>query len=150
MQSKTKLVTVVKPWGKLTSMKAYISCLKITERGWSIPSYYNRDSKSTKKDHQIYFKKMQNIKIGSAFSSYWKHNSKRMKINHPSISTNKAINWYHNYLTLATHVSKRQRDKIRDRLEKDTEYHPVTKQILYILSIQETQPEVWHYTNTRN
>ncbi len=70
------------------------------------------------------------IKIGSAFSSYWKHNSKRVKINCPSISTNRAINWYHNYPTLATHVSKRQWDQIRDRLKRDTEYHPVTKQIL--------------------
>ena len=26
-----------------------------------------------------------------------------MKINHPSISTNRAISWYHHYLTLATH-----------------------------------------------
>jgi hypothetical protein len=59
MQSKTKLVTVVKQWGKLTSMKAYISCLYITERGWYIPSYYNRDNKSKKKDHQIYSKKVQ-------------------------------------------------------------------------------------------
>jgi hypothetical protein len=33
-----------------------------------------------------------------------------MKIIHPSISTNKATSWYHHYLTLATHVLKRQRD----------------------------------------
>jgi hypothetical protein len=59
MQSKTKLVTAVKLWGKLTSMKAYISCLYIMERGWYIPSYYNRDSKTKKKEHQIYSKKMQ-------------------------------------------------------------------------------------------
>ena len=59
------------------------------------------------------------MKIGSAFSSYWKHNSKRMKINRPSISTNRAFNWYHIYLTLDTHVSKRQLDQIRDRLERD-------------------------------
>jgi hypothetical protein len=29
-------------------MKIYIACLLIMERGWIIPSYYNRDSKSTK------------------------------------------------------------------------------------------------------
>jgi hypothetical protein len=29
-------------------MKIKIACLQITERGWIIPSYYNRDSKSTK------------------------------------------------------------------------------------------------------
>jgi hypothetical protein len=40
-------------------MKILIACLQITERGWIIPSYYNRDSKAQKKDHQIYSKKMQ-------------------------------------------------------------------------------------------
>ncbi len=35
-----------------------------------------------------------------------------MKINQPSISTNRAISWYHHYLTLATHVSKRQGDPL--------------------------------------
>ena len=56
MQSKTKLVTVVKQWGKLTSMKVYISCLYITERGWNIPIYYNRDSKNTKERSPDLFK----------------------------------------------------------------------------------------------
>ncbi len=65
-------------------------------------------------------KRCKNIKLGSAFSSYWKHNSERMKINSPSISTNRAINWCHHYLTLATHASKRQLDQTRDRLERDT------------------------------
>jgi hypothetical protein len=38
-----------------------------------------------------------------------------MKTNHPSISTNRAVTWYHHCLTLATHS---QRDKeIRDILE---------------------------------
>ncbi len=120
MQSKTKLVTVVKQRGKLTNMKAYTSHVcKSWKRGWNIPSYYNIDSKSTKKDHQIYSKKLLDIKIGSAFSYYLKHNSKRMKINCPSISTERAVNWYHNYLTLDTYVSKRQWDQICDRLERD-------------------------------
>jgi hypothetical protein len=43
-----------------------------------------------------------------------------MKINRPSISTKREINWYNHYLTLNTHVSKRQCDQIRDRLERDT------------------------------
>jgi hypothetical protein len=40
-------------------MKILISCFQITERGWNILSYYNRDSKTQQKDHQIYSKKMQ-------------------------------------------------------------------------------------------
>ncbi len=40
-------------------MKIYISCLQIMEKGWNIPSYYNRDSKAQQKDHQIYSNKMQ-------------------------------------------------------------------------------------------
>jgi hypothetical protein len=40
------------------------------KRGWIIPSYYNRDSKAQKKDHQIYSNKMQKLHIGLAFSSY--------------------------------------------------------------------------------
>jgi hypothetical protein len=38
-------------------MKVYISCLKITERGWIIPPFYNRDSKSTKEISLDLFKK---------------------------------------------------------------------------------------------
>jgi hypothetical protein len=34
-----------------------MSCLLITERGWIIPPYYNRDSKSTKEKSSDLFKK---------------------------------------------------------------------------------------------
>jgi hypothetical protein len=70
MQSRTKLVTVIKQWGKLTRMKAYISCLFIMERGWYIPSYYNRDSKTKKKDHQIYSKRCKTSKMDQRFNLF--------------------------------------------------------------------------------
>ncbi len=77
-------------------------------------------AKQKRKITRSILKRCKNIKIGSAFSFYWKHNSERMKIKCPSISTNRAINWYHHYLTLATHASKRQWGQIHDRLERDT------------------------------
>ncbi len=120
MQSETKLVTIVKQWGKQKPWKfrSHV-CTSRKEDGIYRLTTIEIAKQKRKIDRSI-LKRCKNIKIWSAFSSYWKHKSKRTKINHPSISTNREINWYHHYLSLATHASTRQWDQIRDRLERDT------------------------------
>jgi hypothetical protein len=107
---KDKTSNSFKTMGQTIGKYQQISCLQITERGWNIPSYYNRDSKAQQKDHQIYSKKMQKHHhwIGVFNLLKTQQCNMEIKINHPSISTNRATSWYHHYLTLATHVSKRQ------------------------------------------
>ncbi len=49
---------------------------KSQKKGWNILSYYNRDRKKHKrKITRSILKRCKNIKIGLAFSTYWKHNS---------------------------------------------------------------------------
>jgi hypothetical protein len=75
MQSKTKLVTVLKQWRKL-----YVNNNKHEDLNLMFANHGKEDgiyshttieiAKAKKKDHQIYSKKMQKIKIGLAFSTY--------------------------------------------------------------------------------
>ncbi len=70
-----------------------------------------------------------------------------MKINHPSISMNRAISCYYQYLTLVTHVSKRQWDPwYTGKVYIIPSGH---KTDLANLTKNKRQPKVWSCTSTK-
>ncbi len=76
MQSKMRLVTVVKQWANKHEPISHV-CKSQKEDG-----IYRLTTieivKAQRKITRSILKRCKNIKIGSAFSFYWKHNSKRM------------------------------------------------------------------------
>jgi hypothetical protein len=73
MQSETKLETVLKQWGKLTSMRFKSHVCK----SWKEDGIYRLTTieiaKHKRKITKSILKRCKNIKIGSMFSSYGKH-----------------------------------------------------------------------------
>jgi hypothetical protein len=77
------------------------------------------------------------------------YKDEKMKINHPSISTDRAISWYHHYLQHPNH--SHLDETMRSVIYWKGMYDTIRSQEKSCKSYQkqETQTKVWYCTNTK-
>ncbi len=156
MQSETRLDKSLKTMEQTISRHQQTwrfkphSC-KSWERGWNIPSYYNRDSNSTKEQSPDLLLKMQiNQKWICIFNLLKTQQCYiKLKINHPSISTDRAIGWYHHCLQHPSH--SRLEETMRSVIYWKGIDNPIWSWVKSYRSCQkqETRPKVWSCTSTK-